>query len=94
VLTADRGKDPSLGGRKKSQWVEKQAGEEGNYHQDGWKRMSTALAEGGKECLRGQLSLPEIPSTGNLLSFQQFRGSFLINQVLELQSHQAVRSGK
>jgi hypothetical protein len=54
VLKADRGKYPSLAGRKKSQWVEKWAGEEGNHHWDAWKRSATALMDGGKEDLSGK----------------------------------------
>jgi hypothetical protein len=51
VLKTDRGKYPSLAGRKMFQWVEKSAGKEGNHHPDGWKRISAALTEGGKEDL-------------------------------------------
>ena len=54
MLTVDGEKYPNSGGRKKSQWGVKQVGEEGNYHPDGWKRISTALTVGGKEDLSGK----------------------------------------
>ena len=54
MLKTDRGKYPSLAGRKKFQQMEKSAEEEGNHHLDGWKRIFTALREGGKEELSGK----------------------------------------